>query len=66
MVTLEELATAVSIMRTTQKQYFKRRTQSLLNQAKDQEKVVDDLLTQLAPGNVAVANNIAQQTRLFE
>ena len=66
MTDFKAFAEAVAKMRRAQQDYFRKRTQTQLNQAKDLEKEVDRMLLDIAPGNVAVRANLATQTKLFE
>lgn len=66
MTDFEEFAGVVAKMRRAQQDYFRKRTQTQLNQAKDLEKEVDRMLLDIAPGNVAVRANLATQMKLFE
>lgn len=66
MVTLEEFAIAVSHMRRAQLTGLKHKTTALRKQQVAHEKIVDQYLKELSEGIVALQNNIAQQTRLFD
>ena len=65
MVTLEMLAEAVSRMRKAQKEYFLRRSNNLLNEAKKAEAEVDAILKAMAPTNVAIRADQGFQADLF-
>ncbi len=47
-MTLDELAALVSRMRAKQKEYFKKRTPTILQESKDLERRVDDALDEIA------------------
>ena len=66
MTDFKEFAGGVAKMRRAQQDYFRKRTQTCLKEAKAAEAEVDRMLLDIAPGNVAVRANLASQTKLFE
>lgn len=65
MTSHDTFAATVARMRTAQKAYFKKRTDSCLTAAKDLEFEVDVMLRDIAPSNVVVAAETGIQAKLF-
>ena len=67
MTDYKDFAEAVSRMRLAQQNYFRKRTQTWLTQAKSAEAEVDRMLKDIAPQHVGVRVDLASlQQKLFE